>query len=180
MAVPNNAEKERFINEDLYDALRWLFVAAVSWEASRSQPHHCANQDALAMFANITQARALYEFYYCAPKQDDDARACHFARAWKPKESDPYRKYMAGQKPANKRVFHLVYNRPDHAGGPGLDGLDHLKNQVLEFAADLRRLTEEFADCVETNFRDYVRRALQKALQEAKAAADYYGIACPF
>jgi len=177
--VPDDSTKQAFLRDDLYDALRWLFVGAVTWEASRNQPHRCANQDALAMFTSLTQARALYEFFYGLGEQDDDARARHFASAWDPPKPDLYRRYMAGGKPANKRVFHLVYNRPAHAGGSGQDGPAHLKNQVLEFARDLRKLTEKFADSADVNFRDGIRHAFQKALQEAKLAANHYGITDP-
>lgn len=179
MAIPDDSIKEKFVTDDLYDALRWLFVGAVTWEASRSQPHRCENQDVLGMFASLTQARALYEFFYGPKEQGDDARACHFASAWKPDKTDLYRKYMAAGKPANKRLFHLVYNRASHAGGPGHDGPDHLKNQVLNFAKDLRGLTERFADSMETDFRGSVRHALRKALEEAKLVADHYRIANP-
>jgi hypothetical protein len=86
---------------------------------------------------------------------------------------------MAGGKPANKRVFHLVYNRAVHAGGSGEDSFDHLKNQVLELARDLRRLTEEFANNADPNSRDSITNALREALQEAKLAADSYSIANP-
>lgn len=178
--VPDDSTKVSFLEEDFDDALRWLFVGAITWEASQSEPHRCANQDALAMFTSLTQARALYEFFYGLGEQDDDARARHFASAWDPPKTDLYRRYMAGGKPANKRVFHLVYNRPARAGGSGQDGTDHLKNQVLEFAKDLRSLTEKFADSADTDFRDSIQHALQKALQEAKLAADLYGIANPF
>jgi hypothetical protein len=131
------------------------------------------------MYVSLVQARALYEFFYDPEKQKDDARARHFASAWKPRESDLYGRYMAGGKPANKRVFHLVYNRGLRAGGSGRDGPDHLKNQVLEFAKDLRRLTEEFASNADAAFRGSVQYALQEALKEAELAADHYGIAIP-
>ena len=181
LTTPDIPTRQGFLKEDLYDALRWLFVGAVIWEASRSQPHRCGNQDALGMFTSLTQARALYEFFYADGKQNDDARAGDFTSTsgWCPTESNLYRTYMAGQKPANKRVFHLVYNRPAQAGGHGQDGPDHLKNQVLEFAKDLRRLTEQFADSADTDFRDSIRYALQKALQDAKLAADLYGVPNP-
>ena len=61
----DEATKKAFLTEDLYDALRWLFVSAVTWGASRNQPHRCGNQDVLAMFSSLVQARALYEFFYC-------------------------------------------------------------------------------------------------------------------
>ncbi len=74
----------------------------------------------------------------------DDARAGHFAPKWQPK-SALYLKYMASEKPANKRMFHLVYGRSLHAGGAGHDGPDHVKNQVVEVARDLPRLMRAFA-----------------------------------
>jgi len=177
--ISDHLKKEEFLRKDLCNALRWLFVGAVTWEASRNQTHRCANQDALAMFTSLTQARALYEFFFAEGKKPDDARAGDFAPAWKPQETDLYRRYMAGGKPANKRLFHLVYDRHLRSGGSGHDGPDHLKNQVLEFATDLRRLTEEFALKANPAFRDSVQDALKKALKEAKLVAHHYGIVNP-
>lgn len=177
----DESTKKAFLTEDLYDALRWLFVGAVTWDASRKQPHRCGNQDVLAMFSSLAQARALYEFFYANGRQQDDARACDFtsASAWHPPETNLYRTYMAAHKPANKRVFHLVYNRLVHSGGSGQDGADHLKNQVLEFAKDLRSLIEQFMNSADTVFRDSIRQALDKALREAKLTADLYGVPDP-
>jgi hypothetical protein len=88
---------------------------------------------------------------------------------------------MQIETPANKRVFHLVYGRSDaaNAGGPGHDGPDQLKNQVLEFAKDLRRLTEVLINHAERDFRSIIRTALDKPFNEAQNAADYYGISNP-
>ncbi len=179
MPVPDDSTKEKFLREDLYNALRWLFEGAIAWEAARRRPESAGrHQGLLGMYASLMEARALYEFFY-GQGHGDDARACHFASAWNPGETDHYQRYMAGGKPANKRVFHLVYNRAVHAGGSGEDGPDHLKNQVLELARDLRRLTEEFANNADPTFRDGVSNALREALQEAKLAADSYSIANP-
>jgi hypothetical protein len=132
------------------------------------------------MYASLVQARALYEFFFDGRARRDDARARQFAPGWRPKKTELYLKYMAGGQPTNKRVFHLVYNRPAHAGGPGQEGPDHLKEQVLQFARDLRILTEEFASKADAGFHDSIQCALQEALKEAKVAADHYGIANPF
>jgi hypothetical protein len=86
---------------------------------------------------------------------------------------------MSAHKPANKRVFHLVYNRSVHSGGSGQDGADHLKNQVLEFAKDLRSLMEQFMNSADTVFRDSIRQALDNALREAKLTADLHGVPDP-
>jgi hypothetical protein len=175
-------EKNRFLKEDLYDALRWLFVGTVAWHAAKVQPDRCPHQMVLGMYTNLVQARALYEFFYSAGNRDD-ARAVDFAPTWRPvarrRASRLYSDYMVGGKPANKRVFHLVYNRSAHAGGPGHEGDDHINKKVLEFAQDLRGLTKEFVKCVEPHFRVIVQSALDRALQEAKSVADGYGIANP-
>ncbi len=169
-------EKREFLEKDLYDALRWAFVGAITWLATEGQPERV-----LGMNTNFVQARALYEFFYTKGNKPDDARALDFAPSWTEPRSPLYLKYMNNQTPANKRVFHLVYGRSGaaNAGGAGHNGPDHLKNQVIEFAKDLRRLTEEFIKCVEPQFRDIARTALDKALIEANKTADYYRIPNP-
>jgi hypothetical protein len=169
-------EKKEFLEKDLFDALRWSFVSAVTWYATEGRPERV-----LGMNTNFVQARALYEFYFTRGSKPDDARAFDFAPSWTESASPLYLKYMKNETPANKRVFHLVYGRSDavNAGGPRDDGSDHLKNQVLEFAKDLRRLTEDFIGCVEPEFQGIVRTALNRALSEAKKTADNYGIPNP-
>lgn len=182
MATPN--ERKEFLEKDLYDALRWLFVGAVTWQAAQVRPERCPNQPALGMYTNLVQARALYEFFYNTMRgKPYDAWAHHFASSWvqqRPR-SPLYDKYMATQKPANKRIFHLVYERSQsrNAGWTGHDGPDHLKNQVVRFAKDLRKITEAFVKCVKPQFRGIAKAALDNALNEAKNIADKYGIANP-
>jgi len=120
--VPTQDEKTEFLEKDLPDALRWLFVNAVVWYASENDPLS-------AMYTSFVQARALYEFYYTKGNEPDDARARHFASSWTEPRSRLYREYMAPRTPAQKRVFHLVCGRSKaiNAGGPGHDGPNHLK-----------------------------------------------------
>ena len=170
-------EKQRFLDDDLYDALRWLFVGTVTWVASEDAS---GNKDPLAMLASLTQARALYEFFYAAGN-GDDARASHFCMSgsWNPTRSCAYTNYMGPGKPANKRISHLVYNRSLHAGGPGDDESTHLKNQVLNFAKDLQTITEQFISCAEPQFQGCAQSALDKALSEAQKTANLRSVANP-
>ena len=186
--MPSNADppnsstdtKLSFLKDDLYDALRWLFVSAVTWEAMREKPDLCtANQDAISMLASLTQSRALYEFFFANNSKGDDARASHFAPLWKPAQTSLYTTYMAPGKPTNKRVSHLVYNRSAHSGGSAANESDHLKNQVLKIAKDIRDLTEQFGNMADANFRDLIRAALESALEQARFTADRYGIDNP-
>jgi hypothetical protein len=174
--LPMTLEKRKqFIQEDFYDALRWLFVGAVSWTAHKEEKDCCPNLDALGMFTNAVQARSLYEFYFAGTRgaRPDDARVEHFTSSWT-ETSTLYSRYMCPRAPAQKRVFHLVYYRSTHSGGAGHAGSDHLNEQVLNVAKDIYLLTNEFAKCARTEFRRSVRSALRKAKEEAdKVAEDY-------
>jgi len=172
-------EKKEFLKSDFYDALRWLFEGAVTWRAITTDPKRWRHQKVQGMYTSLVQARALYEFFYKTPK-GDDASARHFVSSWTPIKTAPYKNYMARGQPAQKRVFHLVYGRSKHSGGTGHDGPDHLNEQVLSFALDLRQLIEEFARLADPQFQVLIEGALNEALAEANDAVRFYGIANPF
>ncbi len=183
--MPTQQEQKEFLEKDLFDSLRWLFVNAVVWHVFDIRPESENKPELLpAMYASFVQARALYEFYFS--EQDnkrDDARARHFftdPNSWTDK-NDLYDKYMGPQTPAQKRVFHLVYGRSKeaNAGGPGDDDRSHLKYQVLNLAKDLRRITENFANSAEPQFQILIRTALDGALAEAQATATRCAIPNP-
>ncbi len=176
MPILDKSVQKDFLEKDLYDALRWLLVGAVAWKAAPTEPDRYGHQCVLAMLTTFVQARALYEFFYATGK-GDDARAAHFAYGWNEPKSAFYSNYMNASMPANKRVFHLVYDRGQHSGGMGSR---QLKEQVLNFASDLLNLTERFIQRVEPDFRNSAQYALDRALAEAQSAADYYGIGNPF
>jgi hypothetical protein len=182
--MPTQQEKKEFLEKDLLDALRWLFVNAVVWHASDNRPESENRPELLpAMYTSFVQARALYEFYFSKRDDHDDARACHFANAnsWTEPPSSLYLKYMGPQTPAQKRVFHLVYGRSkrENAGGPGRDDRSHLKYQVLILAKDLRRITESFVNSAAPEFQSLVQAALDGALAEAQTTATSYAIPNP-
>lgn len=186
-------EMKKFLEEDLADALKALFVGAVVWEAAdveKGKSELCPFQRDLGMYACFVQARSLYEFYSSKKKRrpkkgqkQDDARASDFVAAgkWTEKESKSalYSKYMDSESPANKRVFHLVYGRSHHAGGPSNDETKHINKQVLAFAKELLKFTEEFGKRVKPDFRGSVECALCKAKKAAGEAADGCKIANP-
>ena len=171
--------KTDFLKDDLYNALKELFVGAVTWHAHPQKTDTRFLRD-LGMFTCFVQARALYEFFYGkqgAPDSGSTASANHFAKSWRPLDRTKLRsRYMGKNTPAQKRVFHLVYGRSQFPGGVMQDESDHLKNQVLAFAVDLRRLTEEFvAACDKKEHRDLANSALTKALDDAHRLAHCYG-----
>lgn len=166
---------------DLKDALKWLLVGAVVWEAAkRKQP--CPNQDALGMFTNFVQARALYEFYYKKEHDLDDARAKDFCDYWQPPTSALYARYVVKGRPLNKRVFHLVYGRSEEpcAGASGTSGPDHVNLQVLEFARELLQITEMFVQCVKREFKELAQSALADGYHDTQNASNALGIPIPF
>jgi hypothetical protein len=170
-------QRSDFLKDDFYDALFWLFDGAVAWEAGRKQSASAGrHQIPRGLFTSIVQARALYEFFFAVDHEDDDLRCNHFAPSWRPPKTDLYKKYMARGRPAQKLVFHLVRNRAFHLKG---EGPERLNRQVIEFAKDLRKLTEEFAEEAEPIFRDDIRHALTRALEEAQKTARHYDIPCP-
>ena len=182
--------KENFLKKDFRDALKWLFVGAVTWQA------HPLERDkdylrGLGMFTSLVQARALYEFFYKSDANCDvsklqpgcDARAKHFVDSWQEPADDDglYANYMAARKPAQRRVFHLVYGRETSEGGGMGGGSDELNSRVLDFARHLKRVTEDFAMELKGNperdrYRELVECALAKALVEACELAKTDGI----
>ena len=93
------------------------------------------HQAVLGLYTAAVQARALYESLradQCRQRQSGRLRRGTVV----PNKTLLYSSYMAGQKAANKRIFHLVYRREGHSGGIGYDGPDHLKNQIINFAVD--------------------------------------------
>ncbi len=126
------------------------------------------------MFTSLVQARALYEFYYKKTKSKkaiDDARAWEFCNSWIPPISTLYDDYMCAGKPANKRVFHLVYERSK---------TNAINQQVVNFAQELRQITEIFAKDVKPEFSDLVESSLKDGLEEAQKMAAHFEIPSPF
>jgi hypothetical protein len=187
----NDADRKRFLQEDLYNALRYLFEGAIAWDAwkrteekaAKGEPHPAVfrHQGVLGMCTTFMEARALYEFFHKHARRridSDDARADDFASTWRADESEVYKDYMAHLKPANKRMFHLVYRRSAQSGETATKG--PLKEQVLNFAKDLRDLTKEFIKHTDDTVScELARAALHNALNEAQKAADHYRITNP-
>ncbi len=176
-----DADRKQFLKEDLYNALRYLFEGAIAWYAWKQNKENCRHQGALAMYTAFMEARALYEFFYNQnplKSNSDDARATDFAARWKADESEVYRDYFARSKPANKRMFHLVYLRSEKSGETNTKG--PLKDQVLNVAMDLLDMTRKFVEnCDDPACCELARRALQNALDDGQKAADHYCVANP-
>lgn len=175
----DDARFDTFLQDDLYDSLRWLFIGAIAWCAGQSNekiPH----QSVLGMHTSMVQARALYEFYFSSAgsARPDDARAANLV--WRPRESEIYKRYMANGKAANKRMFHLVLGRDGHSGGTDDGQVDDLNRQVLAFALDLLGLTRDLVESLAPPSQQFAKASLDDALREAEVTAAAYGIENPF
>lgn len=170
--------KASFLEQDLYDALRWMVVGAVTWTAPdcRAHPH----LKVLSMNTVFVQARALYDFYFGKGIRVDDARASHFVASWADSPSAELSDFLGTGRPANKRVFHLVYDRQAHSGGSSNDESDHLKNQVLNLATRLLDTTCDFVARLDDGLRPSGQLAVRQALRDARACARVYSILDPF
>jgi hypothetical protein len=178
-AMPTVSEKKEFLEKDFFNSLCYLFESAVVWHASKNRP---GPEHTFGMYTNFVESRALYEFFFSKGNGRDNARARHFCTTWRETGTPLYLKYMKDGTPAQKRVFHLVYNRSSaaNAGGPGHDHPDHLKHQVLNFAKDLKAVTERFAARISIpDFRTLVDKALADSLDGAQNKANECGIPMP-
>jgi hypothetical protein len=183
--MATQSEKDEFLRKDLADALKWLVVGAIMWRAADTnggKAELCPHQRAVGMFTSLVQARALYEFYYGKDGRPDDARLRQVS-SWTPKQSTLYADYFANEKPANKRVFHLVYGRSMHSSGDANNPNDprHINNRVLDFAEELWTITKEFVNHVDdATLRGEAERAFKSAGAEAETTAASYGVKHPF
>jgi hypothetical protein len=176
----DTAKEEAFLSKGFKDTLRWLFVAAIAWQAAPKR-NRCPHLKVMAMYTALERSGTLYEFFYTTGRYEEDARALNFVGDWPfDKQSDSYlryEKYMGYESPINKRISHLVWERDNHSGGVLEDKSDHLKNQVLPCALDLMPITEQFITRVTPEpVRNAARCALQDALAEASSMAKEYGV----
>jgi hypothetical protein len=184
----SDADRTQFLQKDFYNSLRFMFEGAIAWHAwkqtleKRDQFSSLfRHQGVLGMYATFTEARALYEFFqnHESRRNDrDDAHADDFAPNWRAAESEVYKNYVAHSKPANKRMFHLVYRRDEKSGETSSQG--PLKDQVLNVAKDLLDIAGQFFENIDdSECRERARTALQKALDEGQKAARHYCVANP-
>jgi hypothetical protein len=156
-----------------------MFEGAIAWEAWKLSKGSARHQGVLGMYTVFMEARALYEFIHSHKlplRFPDEARADDFASPpWQAKKSAVYSHYMDNKKPANKRMFHLVYRRSKTTGPAG-----ELNEQVLNVTKDLLYLSQEFVTNInDDDLRALGEKALQDATNEAQKAADHYGITNP-
>lgn len=113
---PPVEEQRRLINQDLYNELRYLLIAATIWQRCRDVeqsddqtpfddlPHHL---QALTMDSACMHARALYEFFF----KSGDIETASAKRDYGV-TLNRTRLYRDYEHTLNKRLFHIDLRRP--------------------------------------------------------------------
>jgi hypothetical protein len=133
---------KRYLEEDLYNELRWLVCAATEWDAQDKligEPPQvpkieepCFHFKVYTMDSALLHARSLYEFF--------TATRCRNGRlTWRDfssqasQKSGKYDKFI---KPLHGRVMHIDRDRA---------GYEEIKKEVVNFAIDILDLWDSFS-----------------------------------
>lgn len=169
-------DPEKFIDLHLYNELRWLLVAAVTWKSCRESTHPppVPNLIVMAMDSALVHSRSLYEFFIGGSKKN--ACAMHRDFLGHALRSDLYQVY---EKSINKALMHPDASRQVLEPAPATD--DALNAQVERFAADIIRLFREFAEELpDSKLKESAALALLKSRNEAARQAEALGIHLPW
>lgn len=162
---------ERLIDEDLYNELRWMVVAAVTWlsPGSSARPRHLR---VMAMDSALLHARSLYVFLSHQKRNHryPNELVCGDFRVDSPASNVWPRLKDA----VDARLFHIRADRP--TSDPVKDELKPLVDDVL---AMWKSFTKKLA-LSEPGLESRCTGALNKALDDADATAAKLGGPNPF
>jgi hypothetical protein len=170
----NLIEQRRLINQDLYNELRYLLIAATIWQAchdignddpkkAESHPHHLV---VLAMDSAIMHARALYEFFFDHGDFESAGAQRDFGVT-----IDRTKLYDEYKHTINKRLFHIDTRRPrPEKRGGGRRVKRDINRKVKLIADDVLGLWDQFSDEL-PGFKRQLSGARRKAIAEATKAA---------
>lgn len=167
------ADKERVIDEDLYNELRWMVVAAVTW-LSPNRPGRPRHLKVLAMDSALLHARSLYVFLSRTKRnsQYSDEVVCGDFGV----DPAPVGKVWPELKDGvDARLFHIRRDRP--IKDPVKDAVEPLVDDVLAMWKDFG---VKLAAAAETDLASRCTSALGMALDEGDAVARTLGGHNPF
>lgn len=159
-------EQKQFINEHLYNELRWLLCAAASWKkvverGTETYPMHFI---VYGMDSAFLHARALFEFFTYTQSNSKQRK---YKVIWKdfglkePLISSFYKDWML---PLHHHLMHLE-NRLDITN---IINSKHLKDMVFDFAQEIVRLWRDFSSKVDTRLKPELDIKLEDAIIEAE------------
>ena len=176
------------IEKDLFNELRWLLCAATEWDAynrligqSPQVPkikEPCFHLNVYAMDSAFLHARSLYEFF-TATEESIKRNAKKGVRrlTWRDYSRTARQtseKYNRFSKPLHGRVMHLDQDRA---------GYDEIKNETVNFAADILSLWNRFSEKVKEPYTSLLDKFQDEAIREAASVAAQYkafGFECSF
>lgn len=167
-----NPDLQRFIEQDLFNELRWMLVAASEWNASVATDFRPVDHfQVIAMDSTFLHARALYEFFIDGqnptwnPRPDTANAKRDFNVSIVPTAT--YRQYIDG---INKRLFHLDINRPTpEKGGNPIPGKD-VNDKVVVVAQDVLDAWDKFASLAPA-YKSIMDQKRSQAIKDAHAAS---------
>ena len=183
MAMTDAKEQQRLIEQDLYNELRWMLVAATEWHICDQTvtntgplPNLPNHFQVLAMDSACVHIRSLYDFLIVNKTERADtayaSRDFNVTLAPTPL----YKDYIDS---INKRLMHIDTNRPAPRRQNGKQVKTDLNRKVLDLAQDVLSLWDDFLREV-PQFSKQLTKARTDAIDDAKRAADALGGVCPF
>lgn len=154
-----DAQKQLFIEQELYHELRCLLGSATVWQVFKNQG---AGYDVVvAEDSAFMHARTLFEFFTSDGKNKNNIRIAELgARKYR---SNVYSKWKSA---LNRHVMHLNYKRLEPSN---LKNGIHLKDQVEVFAHEILKLWKQFENDPATQpFHQALAKARQRAIADAK------------
>ena len=154
-----DAQKQSFIENELYHELRCLLGSATVWQIFKN---NSAGYDVVVAEDSVfIHARILFEFFTSKSKNKNILRITEFG----PRKYSS-KLYAQWKAPLNRHVLHLNEKRltPINLRTDG-----HLSEQVDAFARDVLRLWQQFEnDPVAAAFQSNLRKARERAITDAK------------
>jgi len=171
---------KKYMEEDLFNELRWLLCAATQWDTyERIIAEPCFHLNVYTMDSAFMHARSLYEFFTApeeAIKRNEKRGEKRLTwRDYSVMARQTSRKYEEFIKPLHGRVMHLDKDRP---------GYDAVKSEVVNFAKDILELWDGFTKKPGINkYAELLKKLRDDAIREARHVASQYkdqGYECPF
>ena len=167
-------DAKRLINEDLYNELRWMLVAASEWQVcfgklSRISVSFPSHLQVLAMDSACVHIRSLYEFFIYVPSKSSRSDTAYANRDFgiSVQPTQLYNEYIES---LNKRIFHLDNYRPAPTARGGGAVKTDLNQKITDIAQDVLNVWDIFAKQL-PQFETELSSARQKSISDAERAA---------